>query len=91
MPRTYLWLARQICDRYRVSEYKGKDDNAETLKLSEANVNVYTAGGFTEYRVGRDGFVKVRLRNASACADLVLDCAARAVCWAKCRISMPKC
>jgi len=76
-----------------VSEYKGKDDNAETLKLSEANVNVYTAGGFTEYRVGRDGFVKVRWRKMDAamnCTDLGLDCAARGVCRAKCHIGMQK-
>jgi hypothetical protein len=47
--------------RYRVSEYKGNsNDNSERLKLSEANVAVYTTGGYLEYRVGKDGFIKVR-------------------------------
>jgi hypothetical protein len=45
--------------RYRVSEYKGNsNDNSERLKLSEANVAVYTMGGYLEYRVGKDGFIK---------------------------------
>ena len=51
--------------RYRVSEYKGdSNDNSARLKLSEANVAVYTMGGYSEYRVGIDGFMKVSHLNA---------------------------
>jgi len=41
--------------RYRVSEYKGPQENAERLKLSGAFVSVYTAGGYWNFEVGRDG------------------------------------
>ena len=49
-----------------MSEYKGNDDNVQVLKLSDANVAVYTAGGFAEFRVGQDGVLKV-CAGASAC------------------------
>lgn len=51
-----------------MSEHNGKEENAETLKSSAANVAVYTAGGFTEFQVGEDGFLKV-YRRAHPCVD----------------------
>jgi len=45
--------------RFRVSEYKGPQENPERLKLSGAFVAVYSAGGFLEFEVGQDGFIKV--------------------------------
>jgi len=45
--------------RFRVSEYKGPQENGERLKLSGAFVAVYSAGGFLEFEVGQDGFIKV--------------------------------
>ena len=56
--------------RYRVSEYKGPQENAERLKLSGAFVSVYTAGGYWNFEVGRDrdGFLKVKLNTFVYCA-----------------------
>lgn len=59
--------------RFRVSEYGGLAENSERLKASAAHVAVYTAGGFTEFVVGRDGIIKVgpgHLSRAKCVFDL---------------------